>query len=160
LLYHISHELEHKGDLPPYFNLLSSRIILSEGGFRTFQRRLRVDHLGNPIFDWSVVHIIEAIGKDRPHLTLFILVAVLLDGEDTLAEGKVIRNPLMDLLDAKRCGHYGFHLQNENLSMPLLKVPWVIAIEEEPITHDRNLITDLFGFIYPMSDDKNRSLSE
>jgi hypothetical protein len=124
------------------------------------RRWLRVDHLGNPIFDWSVIHIIEAIGKDRPHLTFFILIAILLDGEDALAEGKVSCNPLMDLLDAQRCGYYGLHLQNENLSMLLLEVLWVIAIEKEPITHDRYLITDLFGFIYPMSDDKNRSLSK
>ena len=66
----------------------------------------------------------------------------------------------MYLLDAHCCANGGLHLQNENLAMLLLEVLRVITIEEDPITHDGYLITDLFGLIYPMRDDECRSLSE
>jgi hypothetical protein len=160
LLDQVSHELEHKGDLPPDLGLLSS-IILVEGGARPSPRRwYHVNLFWNPIFNRVVVHIIEAIGKDRPHLALVVLITVFLDGVDALAEDKVVRNPLMNFLDAHGCAYCGLHLQNENLSMLLFEVFRIITIEEDPITHDRYLITDLFSFIYPMRDDESRSLSE
>jgi hypothetical protein len=159
LLYQISNELEHKGDLPPHLCLLNS-IILEEGRRRPSPRRHHVDLFGDSIFDRVIFHIIEAIGKDRPHLALVILIAVFLDGVDALAEDKVVCNPLMYLLDAHCCANGGLHLQNEDLPMLLLEVLRVITIEEDPITHDRYLITDLFGLIYPMRDDESRSLSE
>ena len=159
MLYQVSHELEHKGDLPADLCLQNS-IVLEEGRLRPSLRGHHVDLFGDPILDGVVVHIIEAIGQDRPHLALVILIVVLLDGVDALAEDEVVRNPLMDLLDAHGGAYCGLHLQNENLSMLLLEVLRVVAIEEEPITHDGNLITDLFGLIYPVRDDESRSLSE
>jgi hypothetical protein len=159
LLYQVSHELEHKGDLSPDLGLQNS-VILEEGRLRPSLGGHHVDLFGDPILDGVVVHIIEAIGKDWPHLALVILIVVFLDGVDALAEDKVVRNPLMNLLDAHGGADRGLHLQNENLPMLLLEILRVIAIEEEPITHDGYLITNLFGLIYPMSDDESRSLSE
>ena len=158
MLYQVSHELEHKGDLPADLGLQNS-IILEEGRLRPSLRGHDVDLFGDPILDGVVVHIIESIGKDRPHLAMVILV-VLLDGVDALAKDEVVGNPLMDLLDAHGGADCGLHLQNEDLPMLLLEVLRVVAIEEEPITHDGNLITDLFGLIYPVRDDESRSLSE
>ena len=160
MLYQVSHELEHKGDLPADLGLQNS-IVLEEGRLRPSLRGgHHVDLFGDPILDGVVVHIIEAIGKDRPHLALVILIVVLLDGVDALAEDKVVRNPLMNLLDTHGGADCGLHLQNENLPMLFLEVLRVIAIEEEPITHDGYLITNLFGLIYPVRDDESGSLSE